>query len=286
MNSNKREANRKNALKSTGPKTARGKQNSRTNAIRHGVYCKELLVSEADKAEIQQLRAALEADLKPDTTSEWLAFDSYVVSCWRCKLAARFESRQFARQLQDEQPENGRGESPTAVPVIEGWYGSSPREIHAGIKALESARGEFEANWFFHEATKSFLIRGFGAAFLRTLEDWTPTISKDAILLADTVIARREDFGEIPGLNDKAPSMLGKERVLLDPTQCQRMVSKLLEERMNFLQELLIIGRHNGLHGNERFEQSLEFNPRFLTDANRESRRALSWYLELKEKNR
>jgi hypothetical protein len=55
---------------------------------------------------------------------------------------------------------------------------------------------------------------------------------------------------------------------------------------MNYLRELLIIKQQDGLHGNQHFEQSFEFNPRFLADANRECRSAQRSYWELKEKNR
>ena len=51
----KAESNRKNALKSTGPKTLRGKRYSRSNARTHGLYSRELLVSEADTPEFKEM---------------------------------------------------------------------------------------------------------------------------------------------------------------------------------------------------------------------------------------
>jgi hypothetical protein len=47
------EANRRNARKSTGPKTASGKKRVSTNAIRHGFYAKGLLVPHPDGREDQ-----------------------------------------------------------------------------------------------------------------------------------------------------------------------------------------------------------------------------------------
>jgi hypothetical protein len=57
------ESNRKNALRSTGPKTAKGKQNMRGNAIKFGIYSKLLLPGES-KAELRKLIMGLREDLK------------------------------------------------------------------------------------------------------------------------------------------------------------------------------------------------------------------------------
>src|ERR1035441_4386181 len=89
----KAESNRRNALKSTGPNTPRGKRYSRSNALKHGVYSKELLVSEADNPEFEEMRAGLKAELKPSTMLQGLAFDYIVVCHWRCKLALRLERK-------------------------------------------------------------------------------------------------------------------------------------------------------------------------------------------------
>jgi hypothetical protein len=49
------EANRKNAQKGTGPKTARGKANSSRNAIKHGVLIGEVLITAGDGQENTKL---------------------------------------------------------------------------------------------------------------------------------------------------------------------------------------------------------------------------------------
>ena len=167
----KLEANRKNALKSTGPKTPRGKSHSRNNAVKHGIYSKELLVSEADKPEFEEMRVGLKAQLKPRTDLQWIAFDNVVVCAWRVKLASRLEQRQFALQLQDERPENPQGDTPDVDTGIDGWYASSRVDLRAGIRVLEHAMQEFEANGYFREETKTFLKRGFGADFVRLLRN-------------------------------------------------------------------------------------------------------------------
>lgn len=50
-------ANRRNALKSTGPRTPNGKSASARNARKHGLHSRELLISEAVQNEIRQIEA-------------------------------------------------------------------------------------------------------------------------------------------------------------------------------------------------------------------------------------
>jgi len=227
----KAEANRKNALNSTGPKTARGKSYSRSNALKRGFYSKELLVSDADTPEFQEMRASLKAQLKPDTALQWLAFDYFVFCSWHGKLAARLQHRQIARQLENGQRENAQGEAPDADPVIRGWYGTSKENIRAGIRFLECAVEEFEGQGCFREETKERLTDGLGADFVRSLERWD-VMSKTAILMAHQLATHREMFGDIPNPDVKTSSALGEtDKVVIDPMQGRQMVGKLLQQR-------------------------------------------------------
>ncbi|MGA2981957.1 MAG: hypothetical protein ABSD76_20365 [Terriglobales bacterium] len=280
----KAESNRKNSLKSTGPKTPRGKRYSRCNARTHGLYSEELLVSETDRPEFEATRVGLKAQLKPSTTLQVLAFD-YIVACqWRCKLALRLERPQFARQFQEEQLQNEQCEAPDADPIIERWYGCGRADTRAGIDLLDHAIMQFERSGYFHEDTKACLVRAFGLDFVPFLEQWN-TMSKDAILLAENLVVHRNEFGDVPETDVKSPSPPGEpSKVVVDPLQGRHMVVKLLEQKKHFLRELLSIKPRNTLDRIPDAAQSSEFNPRFLADAKRELRRALDWYLFLKDK--
>ncbi len=52
----KKDSNKRNAAKSTGPKTETGKRHVRLNALKHGFYAHELTVSEADERDFEILR--------------------------------------------------------------------------------------------------------------------------------------------------------------------------------------------------------------------------------------
>jgi hypothetical protein len=56
------EANRRNALKSTGPKTDAGKQVSRCNAVRHGLTAETVLSAFEDAEDYKAFEVAITAD--------------------------------------------------------------------------------------------------------------------------------------------------------------------------------------------------------------------------------
>ena len=68
------EANRRNAQRSTGPRTEEGKNRSRLNAFKHGILASALLITEwegaEDAGEFDELVAALRLDLAPEGTLE------------------------------------------------------------------------------------------------------------------------------------------------------------------------------------------------------------------------
>jgi hypothetical protein len=90
------EANRKNALRSTGPKTELGKKRVRLNALRHGFFCKEVVIEKGDGrediGEFNRLRESLLADLQPEGAREELIADLIVTHSWRLRRVFRYET--------------------------------------------------------------------------------------------------------------------------------------------------------------------------------------------------
>jgi hypothetical protein len=56
--------------KSTGPRTAEGKNRSKHNAVKHGILSRVTLLKGEPKAEYDALLAGLREDFKPDGTTE------------------------------------------------------------------------------------------------------------------------------------------------------------------------------------------------------------------------
>ena len=60
------EANRRNAARSTGPKTGEGKARSRANALKHGLTGAGVVLADKDAAEVDRLALAFRRELQPE----------------------------------------------------------------------------------------------------------------------------------------------------------------------------------------------------------------------------
>ena len=90
-------ANRRNALKSTGPRTAAGKAVSCRNALRHGMTARSTVVLDEDAQEFLQLRTELRTSLAPRDAREELLVETMVQAAWRMRRAWRAEAKLFNR---------------------------------------------------------------------------------------------------------------------------------------------------------------------------------------------
>jgi len=94
-------ANRENAAKSTGPKSAEGKEASRRNALRHGLAAEKLVLPEEEAEVVAARIEAWTPSLKPrDAYDDWLVSEVVVssVKIDRCRAhESALRTRQAAR---------------------------------------------------------------------------------------------------------------------------------------------------------------------------------------------
>ena len=109
----KAEANRQNALKSTGPKTPEGKAAVRLNAVKHGLLAEEVLLPGEDEEALKELDENLRAELKPVGELENLLVDGIIASHWRLRRLRRVEAGIFAWELYGELAERAQQEAHT-----------------------------------------------------------------------------------------------------------------------------------------------------------------------------
>src|SRR5438445_4938420 len=79
------EANRRNALLSTGPKTPEGKAAVRLNALRHGLRAHTVVLPGEKSEAFHQLCDDLEAEWQPQTRTEQLYVEQMAVSQWKLR---------------------------------------------------------------------------------------------------------------------------------------------------------------------------------------------------------
>ena len=101
----KSEANRRNALKSSGPMTPEGKTTVHLNALRHDLLSTGVLLPGEDEQAGRELGECLRAELQPVGELESLLADRITSPFWRLRRLGRVEVGIFAWEL-DERVRN------------------------------------------------------------------------------------------------------------------------------------------------------------------------------------
>jgi hypothetical protein len=98
-------ANRRNAEKSTGPKTAEGKSNSSRNNLRHGLTGHVSLLPTEDREAHDAFCHELTESFTPETPMERQLANSIAEDSWRLNRARAIENNMFALGHQHERRE-------------------------------------------------------------------------------------------------------------------------------------------------------------------------------------
>ena len=75
-------ANRKNAKKSTGPRTEEGKRSAK-NSLKHGLLARDTVMPGEDPADFDRQLSALEADIQPANSLEFELVRQIADAQWR-----------------------------------------------------------------------------------------------------------------------------------------------------------------------------------------------------------
>ena len=93
-------ANQANALKSTGPKTDEGRNASKMNALKHGIFSSEILVRgrhlQENHEELATLHQRLCDDYHPVGVAEEMLVDQLVTTFWRTRRLQKAEAAEIA----------------------------------------------------------------------------------------------------------------------------------------------------------------------------------------------
>ena len=94
------EANRRNALNSTGPRTEAGKRQSRRNAVRHGLTAETVIGLLEDAEDYRQFEAAVIADYDAQSAVERELVLRLASVLWRLRRATTMETGLFEIQAE------------------------------------------------------------------------------------------------------------------------------------------------------------------------------------------
>ncbi len=109
------EANRLNAMKSTGPRTPAGKAVVALNGMKHGLLSRESLVKGESKADLVDFGKRLQAQLAPVGELELLLADRIVSTAWRLRRLVAVETMLFDREDKPDAAFNSYGREKMGV---------------------------------------------------------------------------------------------------------------------------------------------------------------------------
>jgi hypothetical protein len=130
------EANRRNSLKSTGPKTEAGKRTSRCNAVRHGLTAETVIGALEDAEDYKAFEAAVTADYDAQSAVERELVLRLASLLWRLRRATTIETALFeiqAEHLRDFR--NARQISPASREIVYALFNTNS-DRQAGSRGL------------------------------------------------------------------------------------------------------------------------------------------------------
>jgi hypothetical protein len=129
------EANRRNAMRSTGPKTENGKRQSRANAVRHGLTAETVVASLEDAEDYKAFEAAIISDYRAETAVERELALRLASLLWRLRRATAIETDLLEIQS-DVSLNRGSELGPPLEPARRPW--SINRRFGAAIDTISS----------------------------------------------------------------------------------------------------------------------------------------------------
>ena len=158
------EANRRNAQKSTGPKTPEGKAIAKLNAIKHGILSDAVLITKGNGQERKEAYLAfyngLQDYFQPQGTMEDALVEQIVVTLWRKRRVLRYEMGCLRKQLDDcrktvEEPDEDEDEYSSHIPR------TARERLAAAKKRLAS-----------HQQEKQYLQEGYDILSDEEVKNW------------------------------------------------------------------------------------------------------------------
>ena len=128
-------ANRRNAMNSTGPRTAAGKAASSQNRLAHGLCSSSLLIRGESPAEFDALHTDIVDAYRPATSEERMLTDQLAEAQWRLNRARRVEVKTLNLLAEDTfnylNEENDGDEAVTSDPdqLIAVSFASVPNDV-------------------------------------------------------------------------------------------------------------------------------------------------------------
>jgi hypothetical protein len=266
--------------KKGGPKSQAGKRCVRLNALKEGLFARELIMKENEKPEYAALQTALRKQYAPSTPMQQIGFERILCCAWRVKLSLRMEMRRLNAHLDLQTPQDPLAEGAEENAEAPRWYASGRAELRAAVGLLLALRKDIQwGGWIHSERWKEPLDKTFGSGFYELLAKWSPG-DLQAIRLAEHLVAHEKTF------NMPLPEALNPgngDPPIGDPRARGEMIVKLVDEKLQHVNDLRLLLDGQGAGGDWQSGASLDVGNRYFTSASRDLERAVAWYEYIKQ---
>jgi hypothetical protein len=138
------DANRRNAQKTTGPRSAQGKAASRANSLKTGLYTRSRVIAGEDPAELRALADRYFLRWEPATPEESFLVATLVDSDWLLRRYSLADAQIWDYQgAEDSVPDNPNGMGLNLIscreyfPLLQRCIDSAQRSFHRALHSLE-----------------------------------------------------------------------------------------------------------------------------------------------------
>jgi hypothetical protein len=226
------EANQKNALSSTGPKTPVGKGTVKWNALKHGLLSKEVVIQAGDgkesKTDYMNMHARLWRDLQPVGALEEILVEKISICYWRLRRVLRCEVGEIRKHLDSAWMEKTfqrlndlrHNRQFALLDESRQRLETSTLGILHLVDVLDDVRALVDEMGYIPEEAQKKLFQNFGAEE-NQLPYWCLIFSSMATEGPDEAKKDPEKFGKTP-----------------PPEACKGMILKLIDEEKEKLEGL------------------------------------------------
>jgi hypothetical protein len=131
------EANRRNAEKSSGPRSVKGKSVSRFNALKSGIYAQAQVIPGEDAEELEALAASYQDDFLPETGPEWFLVDSMLRADWQMRRLQKIETRLWEQEIREAEDRAKAYQPNEAVARLERRMDAVARSFFRALKEMK-----------------------------------------------------------------------------------------------------------------------------------------------------
>lgn len=140
-----KKSNRRNALKSTGPKTCEGKAVSSKNAISHGLLSRDLIISNESREDLESFQCKVYQTLCPQGAVEELLVDKIVNVVWRLRRLTKIEGELLTEDTfvfgETSLSQGFKGSNGHSIQVLSRYESTLERSFYRAMHELQRVQG-------------------------------------------------------------------------------------------------------------------------------------------------